>query len=472
MKENTVTEDKSPSDFNVRKWSFWLWLVGAVSLLLIVSVVVSAWAVRHVLLNGGVRFSETQTRAALAIAEFPGHVIAAMDELRFYVSDEPLSLLLDRNATQKSNWVRRFPAPEDTGYLLFSGVDPVLKRSVVKLIRIADGKTLANWSPDWRDMFRKYQMDGSSMSVRAMHPLLLDNADIIFNVTGPLIRVSACNSKIVWLQNVEEFHHSVELDENNEALWVPSVSHDGLSDNSWLQNLVRDDALAHVSLEGKLLEKLSFARILRENGLQAMMLATSGDETLHDPIHLNQIAVARSDSKYWHRGDLLISARHLSTVFLYRPSTGKILWYQTGPWMNQHSADFVDDHRISVFNNNVISVGKPEHGFMKADDTNQVLLYDFDTKQISQPYAKLLAESRPITFSEGRARVLPDGGLFFEETNYGRHLRFSKDRLLWSRLNDYDDARIGMLSWSRYLTAEEVKAPLRALATMRCTGGK
>jgi hypothetical protein len=35
------------------------------------------------------------------------------------------------------------------------------------------------------------------------------------------------------------------------------------------------------------------------------------------------------------------------------------------------------------------------------------------------------------------------------------HLRFEKDRLLWSRVNDYDKDKIGLVTWSRYLTQPE-----------------
>jgi hypothetical protein len=198
-------------------------------------------------------------------------------------------------------------------------------------------------------------------------------------------------------------------------------------------------------------------------------MGTSGMADNEDPIHINQIKVAHSDSRYWQRGDLLISSRHLSTLFLYRPSTNKILWHQTGPWMNQHSVDFVDAQRISVFSNNVVSgVPKKEHAFLTPKDLNRVYVFDFETKQVSQPYEALLAAAKPITLTEGRAQLLPDGGLFIEETNYGRHLRFTKDKLLWSRVNDYDEKRIGMVSWSRYLTAEEAREPLKALAAQRC----
>jgi hypothetical protein len=79
-----------------------------------------------------------------------------------------------------------------------------------------------------------------------------------------------------------------------------------------------------------------------------------------------------------------------------------------------------------------------------------------------------LSSARPVTLTEGRAQILHDGGLFVEETNYGRLLRFSEDALLWTLINDYDARRIGLLSWSRYLSAEEVRAPLKALAEKDC----
>lgn len=247
------------------------------------------------------------------------------------------------------------------------------------------------------------------------------------------------------------------------SIWVPSVFDGYFQNNSWLNEKLRDDSLAHISLDGKILGNYSFSKILVDNGLREFLLGRAGAKFNEDPIHINQISVALEDSKYWKRGDLLISARHLSSIFLYRPATGKIIWHQQGPWMNQHSARFVDDHRISVFDNNVFGGAPPTQPFVETDSTNRVFVYDFKTQQATQPYAEQLAAARPITMTQGRAQVLPDGGLFVEETNVGRHLRFTKDGLLWSRVNDYDNERIGAVVWSRYLTESDVKASLAAI---------
>ncbi len=479
MKKANSTDSQS-QDKKAYGWGFWLSLASVLLFVFIIAILLTAWAVRHAS-EGGTRLSKEQSRVILLIADVPGILKITVRNLLLHPHEEQvLPQLINRKDIELPQWVRRFPEPEDSGYLLFSGMDPAANKVVIKLIRIADGVAMASWQPDWslineQAVDRKHAPKGSMNNLRAFHPVLLADGDIIFNTQASLVRQSKCSEKPVWVLD-ETFHHSNELDESGTGVWVPSVANDGFPDNPWLREKIRDDALAHVSLDGRLLERRSLVRILRENGLEAKLLATSGLSILEDPIHLNQIKVATQDTRYWHRGDLLISARHLSMLFLYRPSTNKILWRKTGPWMNQHSVDFVDDHRISVLNNNVVGgpaldIKEGMHLFVKPADANQVMVYDFDTKLVSQPFAALLAEARPRSLTEGRARLLPDGGLFLEETNQGRHLRFTKDRLLWSRVNDYDDQRIGLVSWSRYLTAEEARIPLQALASRQCQAG-
>lgn len=447
--------------------------------LLLVGVILITASIVGQVYSGVGAFSETQSELIIEVSEFPVTVRTAVMEVKAGLNGEPLPLLMERKSIERPYWVRKFPAPEDAGYLLFSGVVASEKQAVVQLIKISDGAVLAQWTPDWggimqRTTAKKFAQGGSPYNQKAINPILLAGGDIIFSHSGgSLVRMSPCNIKPVWLLN-EVAHHSNELDETDSAVWVPSVSQDGFSENPWLHEHVRDDALAHISIDGRMLEKRSFARILRENGLQALLMGVSGEGVNEDPIHLNEIKAARKDSKYWKRGDLLISSRHLSTIFIYRPSNNKIIWYQTGPWKNQHSVDFVDDHSISVFDNNVI--GGPivfkERLFLNAEDTNRVMVYDFNTTQVTEPFSGFLAVARPRSWTQGRARILHDGGLFLEETNQGRHLRFMKDRLMWSRVNDYDDKRIGAVAWSRYLTAEEARMPLKAMAERTCLSSK
>jgi len=450
-------------------WEFWVWVGCILVLTLGVAVVGAAWAARHTLISGE-RLSVAQQKAVLAVASFPGTMRDALQEFMWQFSDDPLPLLMERAATEKPYWVRHFPEPTDPGYLLFSGVDAKAKQSIVELIRISDGKSMARWVPDWKHILSNtHAAKGKTLpnikTLRAIHPILMSNGDIVFNNSYSLIRMSICESKPLWqLDNLS--HHSIELDSKGYIITL-SKSDQLFPIANWDQLEWEDDSLAKISPSGVIVQNSSFAKILLNNNLNALFLGIGGgDYKSGDPIHLNQITPALMDSEFWKKDDLLISSRFLSTVFLYRPSTDKIIWYQTGPWMNQHSVEFLDNHRISVFNNNNV-VRRPTD-FVKVEDHNTVMVYDFNTGQTIEPFKLLLSEAKPQTTSEGRARILPDGGLFIEETNYGRLLRFSKDKLLWSLVNDNSKKNIGILSWSRYLTQSEVRDSLYAIESNKC----
>lgn len=458
-----------PADAGRRGWI--AWCIGVFLLVVVVSVVTTAWAVRQAT-NGDPRLTEAQSRAIMAIADLPSLVRVSVDQvLNEFVRREPGPLLIDRAGAEKPHWFRHFPEPRDPGYLLLAALDPQAGHNTVKLVRVSDGSMMATWDPDWsrihgRISGSRWSPKGSTLAAQAVHPLLLEDGDIVFNTNNALVRLAPCSQDPVWIVD-QVFHHSVERAPDG-TLWVPGIATDGFPGNPWLTERVRDDSLVRVALDGRVLENRSLSKILRNNGLEAELLGRWGFRLNDDPIHLNQITAAPHDSPYWKRGDLLISARHLSAVFLYRPSTDEILWYRSGPWLNQHSVDFVGSDRIVVLSNNVVSAVPAAHAFPNEVASNRVMFYDFGTKTVSEPFAELLAEARPVAITGGRVQALADGGLFVEETTKGRHLRFTRDRLLWSRVNDYDSRRIGLVSWSRYLSPDEAAGPLRALAARAC----
>jgi outer membrane protein assembly factor BamB len=263
------------------------------------------------------------------------------------------------------------------------------------------------------------------------------------------------------------YHHSIELSPTANSIWIPSVTDLFATDNPILKDKLRDDSLAEVSLNGQPLQNLSFSKILAENNMTGPMLGSTGNTPNLDPIHLNQITPALSNGPYWHRGDLLISARHTSTVYLYRPTTGKIIWYQQGPWLNQHSAHFVNDHEIAVYGNDIYA-GKMSSPFIYLEGHNQIYLYDFKKAQANKLQSDALSRAKPMTITEGRLRVLKDKSVFIEETNNGRLLKLNPSgQLMWSYINTYDKDHLGTVSWSRYLTREELHAT-HNLSSMKC----
>jgi len=426
--------------------------VGSVLFLVwLFSVQFAAWSTKAAMV-GSQRLSIAQAEFVISFAQFPRQVLTLMDSVLDLGSKFSRSLLLTKPALGQRLLSSSFPSGNDDGYLLFSGLDRAEGDRVIKLISLKSGEVVSVWRPDWKLIVAKSAVIGvrqgfDSKVIMAAHPAVYPDASIVFNTGFALVKMSQCSRSPDWIL-AQEFHHSNELDEDG-SIWVPSVGGDGYGWSPWLARHVRDDAIAHVSKDGRLLERRSVAGILFKNEMLAALLGAQGVHVVFDPIHLNQISVAKTATKHWEKGDLLLSLRHLSMVLLYRPSEDRVVWFKVGPWTNQHSVAFVGDHEISVLDNNVMASAVREDAFLPPSRINRVMVFNFNSGAVTEPFSGLMAEYRPKTQTAGRAQVLPDGGLFFEETESGRHLRFSKDKLMWSRWNNFGEGYVGALAWSR-----------------------
>ncbi|CAG0997735.1 hypothetical protein METP2_03037 [Methanosarcinales archaeon] len=440
-----------------------LWIIYFVLVIVCCVVIVTVWATRQAITAGGARLPRPIGEAILKIVVFPSLVKQAFVKVTH--PSKPMALLLAKNQIDTSGWSEKFPDPSDNGYLLLSHVTHEDKQGVVSLIRISDGKQIFKVVPDFSKIAnsqkatRYFQISGKDWSM-PIHPLLARNGDLIFSADGSLIRHSICEKKTLW-QSDGSFHHSIEEDADGN-IWVPSITSGSFPENKFLNEHLKDDAITKVSANGVVLLRQSFARILIDNDLRALVLGHFGDVFNNDPVHMNDITPALSDGKFWKKDDLLISARLSSGVFLYRPSTNKILWHKIGPWLGQHDANFIGDHQISVLGNDAVNAMPNGSEFLRQNDSNQIYLVDLQTNTISTPYKEIMERLRLRTVSQGRATILDDGSAYFEETDNRRHVRFDKERLLWSRINLFDADYLGAVSWGRYMTNDEVSKIIKA----------
>lgn len=336
----------------------------------------------------------------------------------------------------------------DNNYILLPGFDKKTDQSVIKLVRLADQKIIYQWVPDF-DAIQNLSGDKRNKhDLLTSHPLLFADGSVIFNTSPWLIKVDK-NSKLIWLIN-KDFHHSIECDADGN-IWTPSVIKPSRFLSKVLTNL-KDDAITEVSPQGKVLFQKSVAEILVKNGYRTLLLGVGVYED--DLIHLNDIQPALSSSAYWLKGDLLISIKHKSTVFLYRPSTQKIIWLQTGPWLNQHDVDFVDSVRIGIFGNNIVRINSAEH---LLDGYNEEYVFDFKTGKTTTPYTQFLKKAKVSTRSEGRSDILPNGDLFIEETDNNRLLRGDTKSVTWQFVNRIDPHSLAALEWTRFIPEDEFK---------------
>ncbi len=347
-------------------------------------------------------------------------------------------------------------------YLLLSRYSGNLKEGIVELVDLTNFQVLHTWNPDIdkfnksvnnQEEFRYIKRDANNSRYVLTHPKLIEDGGLVFTDNSPLRKIDFC-SNLIFQKYHDKFHHSIETDiEGNiwastyiypQSLPIEKVGNKVMGDFGYV-----DDGIVKLSPNGEILFEKSLSEIFIENGLEYLLFATGDiNNFLFDPTHLNDIQPVDFDGEFWKKGDLFLSLRHQSMVILYRPSTNKIIWKGTGPFFHQHDVDILNDHTISVFNNN----SKDFISGDVVDGNNQVIIYDFKTDKYSLYLDDSLIKNDVRTTTEGRGQILSNGDLFVEETNFGRMLYINSDgSLRWTYVNRADDKKTYDVGWARII---------------------
>lgn len=363
---------------------------------------------------------------------------------------------------------------EEEMYLLLPIFNGDIGESTVSLIDLRNFENLHTWNPDIEMMnaladknseeFKYLDRDKHESLSLLQHPLLGSDGGLYFQDTSPLRKIDSC-SNLIWQNDVNLFHHSNEVDIDGN-LWVPSHLHPQVIEERKVgRKLVQeegfnDDAIVKLSPDGNILYEKSVSEIFIENGMEYLLFSVGDRNFQRDPIHLNDIQPVNFDGDYWKKGDVFLSLRHQSMVILFRPKTNQIIWKGVGKQFLQHDVDIIDEHRISIYNNNA------KH-FMHIGETidghNEVLIYDFKTNSYESYLKESLKREDVRTRSGGMSEILPNGDLYIEETDFGRTLYFNNDgSLKWSYVNRSNNGSIYAIAWSRILYEEKDKQNVRS----------
>lgn len=334
---------------------------------------------------------------------------------------------------------------KDPGFLLLAGYFPDQEEAGVRLVRLSDGAVVKEWYPDaeairqlstLEDLYPVSRFQPSS-------PLLLADGGLVFiDEPGPLVYVDSCSNIVQVIDDL--FHHSIERDLDDNLIVPVKLEELEIMDDLTIIN----DGVAVVSREHGVIERISVFEMLERHGYRGLLLGTGPFD--EDPIHLNDIKVAKTSSASWRRGDWLLSLRNRSALILYRPSTEAIVWVKQGPWLRQHDPKFLDDGRISVFGNDVVDTPDGDRQFYQ--QASQLYVFDPRTGEVETPFEPVFELEKIRTPSQGRARIVGDDHLFVEETDRGRLMRISKEGVVWRYHNIAGD-EAGALNWSRYLAS-------------------
>jgi Arylsulfotransferase (ASST) len=405
-------------------------------------------------------------RTALAVAEAP----ATLKEVAQLIveGDAPALRASEQRFPGQAGFSFAGDAEPGDGFLLLSRYDGDRRQSVVELHDLAERRLVHSWVPDMAVLepllqhpSRLVDTAGTNKPerIRMFHPLPMPDGGLVVQNTSPLIRLDACARPVWTLPGI--FHHSSASD-GAGGMWVSTHLEPQTVKN--VKRTFIEDSVVHISGTGEVISTVSVPRLLEEAGHGR--LVWGGDIYSDDPLHLNDVEPVRQDGPYWKAGDLLLSLRNASAIALYRPAEERIVWVRTGPWVNQHDVDVVDDRRFSVFDNHRFN-GPGE--FAWVEGANGVLVHDLETGQTTSPWGEALASQEVRTVSEGLADLGPDGGVMVEETNYGRLLFLdAAGEVRWSYVNRAADDLVYHLTWSRLLSRAEGEALAAATAAADC----
>ncbi len=335
---------------------------------------------------------------------------------------------------------------KDSGFILFSGYDDKKGFPSTKLFSLSKREIIYEWSPPIDEINKKTPTYTSEYNLkknyRMQHPLLTDKGELIFGSgEGPIAKIDHCN-KLVWAID-RHFHHSIEYYKNNQIV-VPIVINEK---NYEIPILDHGYAIVDIS-NGKILSETSVTEILNENKYIGLLYGVGEFE--YDRIHLNDAEIIKFTDKYFSEGDVMLSSKHLSTVFVYRPSNRKIIWLKTGPWLNQHDIDYIGNGKFSIYGNDTFRYNMVDT-YDVFYSSNNIYIYDFPNDKISKLYLENMQNIRTPT--QGLHKILSNDDVFIEETdNFILH-RIGKNKKRWDFVNLVDKNKVGSIHWSRYLDA-------------------
>lgn len=425
-----------------------IWIVVLILVLFAMGTVAVGTMV-HVSTTGNTRYGAVG-RILVEAAQFPNQMVDVAKQL--VKGNKPaLRTGVDRFENRKGFTFNYAPgARPDFGYLVLSRYDSEIERSVAELVDLNTQEIVHRWLPDYAEITKQSNLRGEPSAnngrdlpnrVRMLHPLILDEGSLLYKNNSSLVKVDAC-SRTTWIVD-EHFHHSLEKSSDGN-IWVPRHILEKSIPNVGAD--FKEDAIVKISPDGKILFDKSLPQLMIENGLGYLIYGL--DFYTIDPTHLNDIQEVKFESEYWKPGDIFLSIRNTSTVALYRPSENKIIWHKQWDWVNQHDVDILDDHRISIFDNNVYNYD----GFKEVNGHNEVKIYNFRTGEVTSPWKDAMAKADLRTKSEGRSEILNEDEVFIEESNYGRAVVLDKDgKVTWEYVNRGSDGFTYILSWSRII---------------------
>jgi len=277
--------------------------------------------------------------------------------------------------------------------------------------------------------------------------VLYPNGDVVFNFEYEgLAKIDRC-SRVVWKVPYVT-HHSIYQDAEGN-LWVPRKTVLSQPDKRLplLEPPINEGYIVKVSPDGKILEQFSLLDVFYNSGQEALLFADGRTVTRRpadDLLHTNDIKILERSKAgkfpMFNAGDIMVSMRNLNLIVVLDRSTKKIKWSMTGPYIRQHDADFLNNGRISVYDN------RADYADGKILGGSRIVTIDPATRKVETAYE---GDDRNIFFANvrGKHQHLPNGNIFITEYEAGRIFEVTPaGEVVWSYINRYDEDEVYKVS--------------------------
>ena len=321
-----------------------------------------------------------------------------------------------------------------------------------------EGETLHRWRVDRGTLFPDSVERRGAPEHKILHGShLFPNGDVLFNAEYVgAVRMDACGD-VRW-QLLEGNHHSITRAEDG-TFWISGLTEElrtksqqypngypGIDKPVWI------DQLHHVSADGTLLNRINVLDLLYSNNLERYIVKAwqphAGDQQprTKDITHLNDVEPLSSsmadEYPLFEAGDLVVSLRKISLVFVVDPDTGEVKWHTSDPLIMQHDPDFIGDGWIGIFDNNR---NFTDRGRMLGGSRIVAVQPHTDSVEIRfpTPTSDLL-----YTDTQGMWQQLPNDNMLLAEAKAGRILEVAPDgRTIWEWIIEpYNKSKVSRIS--------------------------
>ena len=330
-----------------------------------------------------------------------------------------------------------------------------------------DGTVVKKWSLDYFDHFS----DPNSRVCDVASPLRVDThgahvtprGEVVFNYDYcGSVKLDQCGG-LIWHISKPTHHSLVPAEAGGywllgRGVWLASAHPDRFPPFSTpaTEQFIQDDTILRISESGEVMEEFSIPQLMRDNGLEALLTAGAGDFGLKtvrraELVHANKVtelpsAIAGAFPLF-AAGDLAISMRGLNLVMVLDPTTKKVKWHQTGPWLRQHDPEFRADGKLSIFNNNIYRTAYVgEQTVLSTPPTTNIIAVDPVSRKTEVIFGERPGQEM-LSVIRGQHEILENNRVLITEFDAGRVLEVDADgQILWEYVNFYNEDFVGEIT--------------------------